>query len=766
MAHVEFVGATPSDPDDLLGAEMLILDADMGDEAAAALLELEDLEEGDEPLVDEQHVQNLLTRQIEAAIAYREDNIEQAQVDATDYYYARPFGNEEEGRSKVVSSDLRDAVLQVMPSLLRIFFGSERVVEFEPEGEEDSAGAAQKSDYMNYIITQDNKGFLIFHAVLKDALVRRLGIIKYWWNEFFRVEQREYTRLDFSQLLILLEDEELDLDIPTLERAGEEDDPITGEPVEIYNVSAKRKIQNGRVAVAAVPPEEFIYSGDARSLDDASLTAHVREVPRDELVAMDVPEDMIDEAVSAHSSANLQDDNLIRVRKLEENDAGVYIEDTELPEEIRPVLYAEAYMLFDGDGDGIAELRRFDCVGPKFTIVPNEDGQAIGRIVSRRPFALFPMDPEPHTIMGMSFFDLLKDIQKINSQIERATLDSLGLAVEPQQEVNAKAVNMKDLLDPELSGIIRVRGPVGTNIREVKHAFVGKDTLPILQYYGQKVERRTGQSAAAQGLDPDVLQSTTRAGVQATVSAAQARIEIIARVFAETGMTDLFRGMLELVIENQDKPRTVRLRNKWVEVDPRSWQATMDVRVNVALGTGLVEEKLAMLGMISQKQMELMSNGVPFVSAVEVRSTLAKISELAGFKNSAEFWKPWSAEDEKAHQEQLAQQPPQPDPASLIAEAEKMKGEAAMITAQGKLEIDRQKMWLEDDRDRDKVARDLALRERIAEIEFGREIHDSELKARVEADRTAMDADIQQLKILAASQMGGGAGGGGAGGGQ
>lgn len=727
--------------DDLLGAEIFEFD----------LPELAD----DEPVDDaiEEEIQGIVTRQIERALTYREENVEPDQVEATDYYYGRPFGNEEEGRSKVVSTVIRDAVLQIMPSLLRIFFGGDQAVEYRPRGPEDVEGARLKTEYVNMIVQEDNEGFLSFHSAFKDALVRRLGVIKYWWDEFHRVESHKFTGLDETQVLMLNLDEEVEVIVDSIAYAGEgEPDPATGELTQLFDVDVRRRIRDGRAKFAAIPPEEFVWTSDARSLDDAVLVAHVREVEADELIAMGVPEDMVEDARGKTRPDQLYADDLHQIRNVNDDDHSWFDDETELPEATQKVLFAEAYMLFDGDEDGVAELRKFECVGPKFEIVPDEYGDRLGTIVSCRPFALFTPEPEPHTIMGLSLYDLLKDLQRIKSQIERATLDSLGLSVEPQQEVVANMVNMKDLLSPELSGIIRVRAP--GQIREVKHQFVGPDTLPILDYYDRVAQKRSGQNDASAGLDADALQSSTRAAVNATITAAQARVEMIARIFAETGVRQLFKGLLKLIVENQDRPRMVRLSNQYVEIDPRSWDANMDVQVNVALGTGLVEEKIAMLGMIAQKQMELLQLGSPIVGNVQVRATLAKIVELAGWKNADEFFKPWGEQEEQQMQEQLAQQPPQPDPATMIAQAEVMKAQASAQEGAQKLSLQQQEMYLKDDRERDKIARDAALREREIEMKYQVEIEDARLARAIEADRAAMDADIKKLQAQSGPQQG------------
>lgn len=125
--------------------------------------------------------------------------------------------------------------------------------------------------------------------------------------------------------------------------------------------------------------------------------------------------------------------------------------------------------------------------------------------------------------------------------------------------------------------------------------FVGQQAFPMLEYMDGIKEDRTGMSRASMGLNADAPQSSTKAAVSATISASQSRLELTTRILAE-GMKKLFKQILQLTVANQDKARMIRSRNKWVQVDPRMWDATMDVSINVGLGNGDTEQKMAMLG--------------------------------------------------------------------------------------------------------------------------------------------------------------------------
>ena len=339
----------------------------------------------------------------------------------------------------------------------------------------------------------------------------------------------------------------------------------------------------------------------------------------------------------------------------------------------------------------------------------------------------------------MSIFDMTADLQRIKSAIMRNMMDSLSLAIHPRVGVVEGQANMDDVLNTEVGGVIRMR-QAGA-VQPFSVPFVGQAAFPMLEYLDSVRENRTGMSKAAMGLDANALQSTTRAAVAATVTAAQQHLELIARIFAETGMRALFKGILKLVVENQDRPRVVRLRNNWVPIDPRSWQSDMDVEVDVALGGGTEEQKLGVLTTISQKQeqiMQQMGPQNPLVTPSQYRNTLIKIAELSGFKNGADFF-----QDPAQVPPPPPPPPPPPDPAQILAEVEKQKIMADIQNKQAELELKRQSMLLEDDRARDKQEADIMLRAYEIQLKSGTAVDTAMINAMMERPRTASPS-IQQ----------------------
>jgi hypothetical protein len=694
-----------------------------------------------EPM-DDADLEALVGIELTDATSFIDAELSPVRARAIEYYRGEPFGNEEEGRSQVVSTDVRDTIAGIMPSLMKIFFGSKKIVQFAPKNAEDVAAAEQATDYVNYIFNSDNNGFLTLHSAFKDALRGALGIIKYVWEQRVEVKTEYYSGLDDAALTVLLSEPNVvgsaisSMDDPTWTPAI---DPMTGQPMldpmtgmpfvapKIYDVELKREYKDGRVRVEAIPPEEFLIDRRARSVEDATLVAHRRMMRVSDLVALGYNEEEVSAQMGVYE-LDTNDEYLARNPYAQAYGPGGTQDD-------KRVLYCEAYIRVDYDKDGISELRKICTIGPSFKMVANEP-------CSHAPFSLFCPDPEPHALIGLSMFDYTADLQKIKSAILRNMLDSLSLAIHPRVGVVEGQANMDDVLNTEVGGVIRMR-QAGA-VQPFSVPFVGQAAFPMLGYLDEVRETRTGMSKASMGLQADALQSTTRAAVAATVSAAQQHLELIARIFAETGMRALFKGILKLVTENQDRPRVVRLRNQWVPIDPRSWNADMDVEVDVALGGGTEEQKIAVLTSIAQKQeqiMQLMGPQNPLVTPQQYRNTLARLVEASGYRNADEFFMNPSLQPP-----QPPPPPPPPDPAMILAQVEQQKIMADIQNKQAELELKRQQALLADDRERDKQEADLMLRAYEIQLKYGTQIDTAEIKAMMDAQRIASPS-VQQPVI-------------------
>ena len=686
-----------------------------------------------EPM-DDTELQGIVSAELEDAVSYIDSDVSPIRAKGTEYYRGDPFGNEEDGRSQVVAMEVRDTVSAMLPSLMKVFFSTENVVEFVPRGPEDVAGAQQATDYANYVFTSDNNGFMTTYALFKDSLVRKCGIAKYWWEEVEEVKIEEYSGLDDQTLQVLMQEgAEVKIVVSYPEPgAMPQMDMTTGLPMPvpmIHDVEIKRNTRDGRIRIMAVPPEELILDRRARSFDDAGIIAHRQMATVSDLIGMGYDQDEIEENIS---STDLDSNDEYLARQPLSTTFGAA--DSLNPMQ-RRVLYIEAYMRVDFDGDGIPELRKICCMGSGYTMVRNLPASYI-------PFVDFPCDPEPHTspLEAMSIFDITHDIQEIKSEIMRNTLDSLAQSIHPRTAVVEGQVNIDDVLNNETGAIIRMRAP--GMVQPFSSPFVGQPAFAMLDYMDQMREDRTGMSKAAMGLDADALQSTTKAAVAATVSASQSRLELQARIMAE-GMKKLFKGILYLITTHQDKPRMVRLRNEWVQIDPRVWDANMDVSVNIGLGNGDVNERMQAMTMIAGKQEQIMQQfglGNPVVTPAMYIRTIQKIVEMSGVKDASSYFQALPADF------QLPQaDAPKPTPEEVLAQVQAQSIQADIQKKAAELELKREQMIRDDDYRRDQLAQDLMLKKYELELKYGTQIGTAEIEARQAMDREAM---VQQSAIV------------------
>jgi len=702
-----------------------------------------------EPM-DDTELQGIVSGELEDAVSYIDSDVSPIRAKGTEYYRGDPFGNEEDGRSQVVAMEVRDTVSAMLPSLMRVFFSSENVVEFVPRGPEDVTGAQQATDYANYVFTNDNNGFMTTYALFKDSLVRKCGIAKYWWDEVDEVKIDEYSGLDDQTVQVLMQEgaevkivvSYPDPSMP-MDMMQPQVDPATGLPMPmqqpmLHDVQIKRTTKDGRIRIMAVPPEELIIDRRARSFEDAGIIAHRQMATVDDLLKMGYELEEIEENISS-TDLDSNDEYLARQPLSTTLGAG----DSLNPGQ-RRVLYVESYMRVDYDGDGIAELRKVCCMGSGYTVVRNLPASYI-------PFVDFPCDPEPHTspLEAMSVFDLTHDIQEIKSEILRNTLDSLAQSIHPRTAVVEGQVNIDDVLNNETGAIIRMRAP--GMVQPFSSPFVGQAAFPMLDYMDAMREDRTGMSKAAMGLDPDALQSTTKAAVAATVSASQSRLELQARLLAE-GMKKLFKGILYLITTHQDKPRMVRLRNEWVEIDPRVWNNSMDVSINIGLGNGDTNDRIQALTMIAGKQEQIMQQfglGNPVVTPAMYIRTIQKIIELSGFKDASSYFQALPA-DYQMPQEDA----PKPTPEEVLAQVQAQSIQADIQKKAAELELKREQMIRDDDYRRDQLAQDLMLKKYELELKYQTQIGTAEIVAMQNIDREAMKQEaaiVQQAVQTAAS---------------
>lgn len=671
--------------------------------------------------MDDIEFQSVVRNEIEQALGHYDTEYSQDRIDAMDYYLGEPFGNEQPDRSQVVSTEVSDTIEHIMPSLMRIFTQSDDYVRFVPHGPEDVNIAEQASDYCNWIINNDNRGFEIMHNWFKDALILKSGVVKFYWDEIIEVETEEYEGLNEDELTILLADPEVDVVSRDERTVGEDmqgpEGIVIPAPI-IYDVKIKRTKNNGSVRIENVPPEEFLIGNRAKSLEDANFVAHRSTMTVSDLVSMGYDRDEI-EQYAGYTDLDISEERTSRFEDLETSAA----HDSNDPA-MRNVLVTECYIRSDYDGDGVAEFRRVLTVGDGYHILENEEFDHI-------PFAILSPILMPHRAIGRSVAELVMDVQLIKSTLMRQLLDNIYNTNNARVVAVEGQVNLDDLLTNRPGGIVRTRTAGAVQPLQVPE--VSSSVFPALNYMDSIKEQRTGISRQSMGLDADALQSTTATAVAAMQAASQGKIEMIARVFAETGVRALFRGILHLVTKYQNKEKIIRLRNQFVPMNPREWESAYDVQINVGLGTAQRDQQIVFLSQIAQKQEQVllqMGMNNPMVSLSQYRNTLAKIAELSGFKDASQFFAPAEQiEAVLAQQAQAAAQAgPQQNPA-LAAEMQKMQAE---------LQMEQQKMEMEFQLKREKMAAELELRRQ--ELEF-------EMQLRTEKLRSGVDTSLNLPRV-------------------
>lgn len=695
-----------------------------------------------EAMTDEEY-EGAVHAAVRDAVNYIDGSIAKERELAQKYYRGDLFGNEEEGRSQVVMTEVRDTVLAMMPSLLRVFAASEKPVEFVPSTAAKVAEAEQATDYVSHVFMVDNPGFTLLHSAFKDALKSKLGVFKWYTATTTSVVMENYTGQGQAQanLLSVLPD----VDVLRVQQTGEgEPDPMTGQPSPLFDILIRRRIEKKRQVVECLPPEEFLIARNARDLDNADYVGHRSLKTLSELIEMGYDREEIEEHGNSSSAFEINLEAQTRNPFLHNMMRGVNMDNNDPA--MRRYEYIESYVRIDRDGDGIAELRRVCTIGEACHILHDE-------VVEDVKFATICPDPESHMVIGSSIADQVMDLQLIKSNIVRNTLDSLANSIHPPKAVVEGQVNMDDVLNNEQGAVIRVTQP--GMIQELGGTFVGQQALPVLAYIDDIRASRTGMSKASQGLDPDVLQSTTKAAVTATMSAAQERLEMVARIFAETGIKRLFKGLLKEIVQNQDKARMIRLRNSWVEIDPRTWDIDMDMVVNVGLGTGSIDHKIQLLTMVNQDQEKLLQTlgpSNPLVDLKQFRDTKAKILELSGIKDTARYYKEITPEVL-----QQASQPPQqqqqPDPTQVLAQVEAQKVQKDIEIAQMKAQLEIATQKAQDDLERDRLDADIWLRTQEMNLKYGAQLHVEQIYAAIQRDRDAAKLQLQQQQQEQQAQM-------------
>jgi hypothetical protein len=660
-------------------------------------------------------------------------------------------------RSTFVSTDVRDAVMMMLPSLVRLFSASEAPVALVPRSEAEMLESDQATDYVNYTFWNDNPGFLILYGAFKDALTVKTGFVKWWTDAHKEKQRKQFLNVTADQIQTLLSEDpsaklieignpapmpmtmsptpglspnalptgappqppppsglsgmgsgSLPGPSPLAPSFGSPPPPpepsavggspmgpppgpmppagpasplsslgtpalpsqLTMPPPPVYDhVVIEFEVSKPIIKVAGVPPEEMRIDRFARTFRDSRLVGHERIVPVDQLIAMGYDRETCLEHIQTAESTFTTEPQLRNPGRFMGSQMG------------DGVKYGEWYIRIDADGDGVPELRYICTMGQNHKIVSDEEA-------NRVKFALFSCDPISHTIVGDSLADYTEDIQRIKTNMMRSILDSAAEAINPKTVVNELMVTVDDAMSDDLGAIIRTRGDPKDTVLFTNTPFLGQQALPVVQMLNEVLQRRTGLSDAAKGLDPKALQSSTMIGVEAVINGAQERTELVARVLCETGFKDLFSGLYNEICENPNQRRTLKIRGRFIPYDTSTFDASMAVEVNANLGKGSDMTRMMALQSIKQDQQTIITQyGLqnPVVGIPEMINTITDMLSIANIKNVGRYFKTPTPQQMQA----IMAQPKTPDPMAMAAQAqmEKVRSDTAKAIGQQNLDI-------------------------------------------------------------------------------
>lgn len=661
------------------------------------------------------------------SLGVEDGDLSNERATALDHYHGRPYGNEQEGRSQVVSRDLAEAVDWVMPAIMRVFTQSGALGEFDPVGPEDEAMAQQESEYTNQVIMKDNPGFLILHDAIKDTLLLKNGYVKHMWEKSTKISEEELSGLTMDEITMMID--RLEADGAEVEIKGWESrevmipTPRGAQPLEVFDIKLQIKRKKGKVYIEAVPAEEVRVSKRCRgSLQDSPFTEHVTRKTRSDLIEMGMSKDFVYSLPAYDERDNSQQ----ATSRDSVSDESEWVGSTIIDRSMDEIEYCEAYLKVDWDGDGIAELRKVVTVANR--VPPGDEwNEAIDAV----PMTGFIAKRMPHRHVGESLDDELADLQEIKTTLMRQLLDNIYLTNNNQWVVNER-VNLRDFMESLPGGVKRVSGrePVTGCVEPVIATPIVQQILPVVDYFDGVKEARTGISRASTGLDPDILKQTTKGAFMENLNRASQKVEMITRMLAETGVKELFMQTHALLLKHQDKPRVVQMRGKWVGVNPQEWQERTDLTPNVGLGTGNEEDKRQKLLLLSGLQDKMASMGL--VGPAQGYALFEDVAKTMGFDIPEKYA---MSPDSPEFQQMMQNRQPPPNP---LVEVELVKGQnskqAAEIEARYKQQCDQ----LKAEYDANIKALEIQSDERKAELEAQTKIAVANIGAKTSLKQSAM----------------------------
>jgi len=649
-------------------------------------------EPGEEaPMKSDRDFLGLIRKEIDSALGWAGTRLAEARRMNLNEYFGNTRGDEREGRSQVICRDTFEQVEMLMPPLMEIFTAGSEIGRYIPEGPEDEEAAAQATAVANYVLRSED-GFMALYTFFKDALIQKNGILKVFWDEGGVATRETYDGKTFQELDVLLSNSDLELLEATPWVPGEggeqtELDPAGAgtefDPTQVFYDVVLRRLPQGRIRLENIPPEEFIINRDARGLSHRTcrFVGHRVRTTVSELIEIGVDPSTARRLPSANSVFTSDQDAIIRASQDDGNPLLFsHRTDTE-----KIVVVSECYILADRDGDGVSEWWK--------ALVAGDYGQQLlhSEPCDGHPFAAVTPIPIPHRFYGLGLADITADIQNINTTLWRQFLDANYLAVDPsyivlsegEGENSTPMVNLNQLVSTSPGSYVEEFKPGA--LRPLERSSNAKDILPAFDVHSAMKERRTGLSPESMGIQPEAISKHVYGAMIQTSAAAQ-RVGLYARIFADTGVKDIFRLIYKTYLKNPTQKMTVRLRGDWVQVDPSSWKDNWDVQITVGLGHGSRMEKVANLQAVGQMQQVIGGAFPGMVGPDHAFNTFAETVEAMGFKDATKFVLDPAATELP---------PPPPDPAEVALEKQ-VQIEAMKIEVQRqKVEVDRYKAQID-----------------------------------------------------------------------
>jgi hypothetical protein len=489
-----------------------------------------------------------------------------------------------------------------------------------------------------------------------------------------------------------------------------------------------RKLAQARVM--GVPPEEFGIERGARSIRDCNYCFHeVVTKTESQLIAEGFDEDQV------KSLGDYTGTTEIETMARDTVDEHFWTSSGGVNSAARLVRITEHYVRMDYEGEGRACLYQVITGGDQGEVL-RKGGKECVTPFDAIPFATTTPVPVTHRFFGRSIADLVMPLQREKTALKRGALDNLYLHNNPRVEVaesNAGPNTLDDLLVSRPGGVVRTKTAGGLNWQVVPD--ITGSIFPMLQYLDAELESRSGLSKQSQGIDADALQNQSATAVAQVFSASQMRVKLIARIMAE-GVRDIFALLHGTIRKHGQQQQTVRLRNAWINVDPRNWKTRDDMTINVGLGSGGKAQQFAQTMAIANVQKQLVAGGkTNLVGDRELYNTAAELTRIMGHKNPDRFFCDPTAVNPQTgrllHPPPTPPAPP-PDPKLLAAQA---RAQADQAAAAHQAQLEQQKAQTDVIHQQVKLQAEIGLAKLKADLDARMSLLDAHLKAATEASK-------------------------------